>query len=183
MPLKPNTSACMIGCSQASNTIVSKTQFHEYEFGGVPGAWGMMLGLPVGVYALTWAASKPTLADVLTSLRPSLATMLKGQLPIASKGLMLASSWFGLQVGLGSSCLGVSHASLRYRCLLHTRVVMALLVVHIFDVPNTHRACLPVTQLFIADCVVSSPPPSPTTVRAGPSGAYPARSAWSGIRS
>jgi len=83
-----------------SDEPVSKTKFHEYEFGGPIGAWGMMLGLPVGVYALSWAASKPSLPDVLASLRPALSRMLEGQGAVASTGLLVFSAWMGFQAVL-----------------------------------------------------------------------------------
>jgi len=77
------------------------TAFHGYEFGGPTGAVGMMLGLPVGVYALTWAAGKPSLKDTLLSLRPALENMIgPGLLPAAGKGLVLVSGWMAFQAFL-----------------------------------------------------------------------------------
>merc|ERR1711907_688899 len=76
------------------------TTFHGHEFGGVPGSIGMMLGLPVGVYALTWAVGKPTLRQVLQDLIPALGKATEGLLANAAKGTVIVSAWMAFQAGL-----------------------------------------------------------------------------------
>lgn len=118
----------------------------------------MMLGLPVGVYALSWAAGKPSLRAAILELRPALARMFQGVLPSALQGLALVSGWMGFQALLerllpgpvveGSPLPIDPPGKLKYRMNGHRAFWVSLLLAGLFQYKSGGRGLSQIYQLF-----------------------------------
>eukprot|EP00750_Incisomonas_marina_P002319 INCI12214.1.p1 GENE.INCI12214.1~~INCI12214.1.p1 ORF type:complete len:431 (-),score=59.53 INCI12214.1:144-1436(-) len=75
--------------------------FHGYEFGGPAGSMGMLLGLPVGVFSLIWAARQDSLGAALGGIVEAVTGALADfslEKWLPSSALNIVVGWFGFQV-------------------------------------------------------------------------------------
>lgn len=92
-----------IGSPVPYNKPTSDMHFHGYEFGGPVGSVGMILGLPVGVFALIWGCRQPSLSAALENITGAVTTLANGfnlEDWLTNEAMNIVLGWFGFQVVL-----------------------------------------------------------------------------------
>jgi hypothetical protein len=84
------------------NKPTEDMHFHGYEFGGPVGSVGMVLGLPVGVFALSWAARQDGLGVALSTVVDKALGVFRNNFALSDwlsdSAINIVLGWFGLQV-------------------------------------------------------------------------------------
>lgn len=95
-----------LGIASAPRDINRPTDdmhFHGFEFGGVPGSIGMVLGLPVGIYSLIWACRQDSLGSALSGIvgaaTEALSTFSLDKY-LTNSAINIVVGWFAFQVAL-----------------------------------------------------------------------------------
>jgi len=85
------------------NKPTKDMHFHGYEFGGPAGAVGMLIGLPVGIFALTWAVKQESTAAAIGGLVDAIKSLVENfslSTWLPSSAINIVIGWFAFQVVL-----------------------------------------------------------------------------------